>query len=57
MLYIVAGTIHQDKITYSTWHVGEKLNFPKPCEVISFQADGDELLIILDALKAHSKKA
>ena len=37
------------------WHIGSK--YPILMErVITFQADGDELMIILDAIKKHSKK-
>jgi hypothetical protein len=55
MLYIITGSAHQDKPTYSTWHVGEKVKLPV-CPVITFQADGHELEVIINALKKNGGK-
>jgi len=40
------------------WHIGEGLPTAQleSARVVTFQADGDELQIILDALKRSSKK-
>lgn len=48
MLYIKGGTFESVPRMYS-WHIGEALRLPEG-PVISFQADGDELQLLLSAL-------
>ena len=58
MLHLKNGTIANQKDSYrewSTWQIGETLRLSKnPTGVMTFQADGDELAIILEALKKFS---
>jgi hypothetical protein len=52
MLYIMQKTSSKPEDgTENTWHIGEPLP-PITTTVVTFQADGDELLTILNALKA-----
>lgn len=55
MLYIKQKEINSLLVRESTWHVGQPLpHISRP--VVTFQADGDELRVILKALHEHSKQ-
>jgi hypothetical protein len=54
MLYISIGRAYNEELGGIEWHVGEAL--PEITgRVVTFQADGDELECIVNALKATSK--
>lgn len=58
MLYVINGAMTIPSAEATEWHAGE----PKPqgpkgrTAVMTFQADGDELQIILAALDSASKR-
>lgn len=59
MLYIKSGVIDEGKGStqnWTVWHVGEALP-PITSPVVSFQADGDELEIILQVLSRRFRQA
>ncbi len=60
MLYIDQHVCEDDpdnKYT-TTWHVGEGMPLIRTrVRVVTFQADSDELLVILDALRQHSRRS
>ena len=54
MLYLISGWANNEELGGIEWHVGEAL--PEIIgRVITFQADGDELECIVNALKATSE--
>jgi len=54
MLYIREEMSPPEMDTWLEWHIGESC--PKlKARVITFQADGDELGVILEALADHGK--
>lgn len=55
MLYIMDGSTRDLKTKSYGWHVGETL--PKlTAEMVTFQASGDELKVIMKALRETRKK-
>lgn len=56
MLYI-EEKLTNGAIAESGWHIGEPMPYISPAtRVMTFQADGDELIVILDALRQASAK-
>ncbi|KKL62150.1 hypothetical protein LCGC14_2188060 [marine sediment metagenome] len=56
MLYLRNTTADIKETKWNTWHIGEPLKLSeKPAKVMTFQADGDELTIILEALRKFSR--
>jgi len=54
MLYYTDGTRENGGCNWTQWWIGYSM--PQTTgRVVTFQADGDELLVILQALKAASK--
>lgn len=55
MLYI--NEMHNGTSSQSTWHIGEPMPYISPASrVITFQADGNELDVILEAIRSAALK-
>lgn len=56
MMYIKEQSAH-GTIAEQQWHIGEPMPYLSPAaRVISFQADGEELDVILDAIRAITRR-
>jgi hypothetical protein len=55
MLYIITQNVVFGK-TETIWHIGDPAPNQRLGRVVNFQADGDELNLIVAAIKAASKE-